>query len=141
MVTAEGENYELLLSEYDAAAQGFFSTAVKEIMEAQGGIYSLVSKESIEQVPDYSLDLPGVGALGRRPIEASSLATIDRDDVVNGNLDATLSAMYGIAVEMEGQISRAIIAHISEICDVTGNTLTGELSHDAIIDAGLRFLR
>jgi hypothetical protein len=134
MANAEDASYKLLLSEYDSAAQRFFGAGVKEIMEAQGGVYSLVSKEPIEQVPDYSLDLPGGDALGGRPIEASSVVAINRDDVINGNFDSVLSAMYNVAVEMEGKMSKVIMAHISEICDRTGNVVTGELSHDAIID-------
>jgi hypothetical protein len=42
--------------------------------------------------------------------------------------------MDSIAVEMTGQITSGILAHISEICERTGNIVTGELSYDVIAD-------
>src|SRR5260370_11575187 len=134
MAKDDDESYELLLSEYDAAAQHFISTGVRARMEAQGGVYSLVSKESMAQLPDYSLPLSDDDALRGRPIEASSVATIDYEDVIAGNFDSVLAAMDSIAVEMTGQITNGIMAHISEICERTGNVITGELSYDVIAD-------
>jgi hypothetical protein len=104
-------------------------------MEAQGGVYSLVSKESMSQLPDYSSPLPGDETLLGRPIEAVSSLTIDYNDVVSGDLDVILVAMHKIATEMADQISNGIMAHISEICDRTGNVITGELSWNTIGDA------
>jgi hypothetical protein len=131
----DNDSHVLLMSEYEAATAHFFSTGVKELMEAQGGVYSLVSKEHIEQLPDYSLALPGGDVLGSRPIEAISSFTINRDDVINEDIDSVLNAMYGMAIEMAGQITRAILTHISEICDHTGNIVSGKLSYDTIADA------
>lgn len=134
MATAEENSYELLLSEYDSAAYSFFNDWFRKIAEAQGGIYSLVSKEPIEQLPDYSIALPGNDALGGRPMEASAAATFTLDEVVSGDFDSLLSAMYAMAVEMEAQISGGIIAHISEVAHRMGNVAAGELSHDKVID-------
>jgi hypothetical protein len=134
MADTEEDSYELLLSEYDSAAHRFFSDWSRKIAEAQGGIYSLVSKEPIEQLPDYSVALPGNGDLGGRPMEASAVATFTLGDVVNGNLDSLLSAIYVMAVEMEAQISSAIIDHISDVSHRAGNVVAGELSHDKVID-------
>src|SRR5258706_7823201 len=106
-------------------------------MEAQGGIYSLVSKEPMEHLPDYSIPFPDDDddVLRGRPIEASSLLVIDSDDIINGNFDSVLSSMDKIAVEMAGQITRGILNHISDVCNKTGNVVTGELSWDKIADA------
>jgi hypothetical protein len=134
MTKANDDSYELLPSEYDAAAQRFIGTGAKALMEAQGGVYSLVSKESMAQLPDYSLPLSDDDALRGRPIEASSVATINYEDVITGNFDSVLAAMDSIAVEMTGQITSGILAHISEICERTGNIVTGELSYDVIAD-------
>jgi hypothetical protein len=68
MTKANDDSYELLPSEYDAAAQRFIGTGAKALMEAQGGVYSLVSKESMAQLPDYSLPLSDDDALRGRPI-------------------------------------------------------------------------
>jgi hypothetical protein len=134
MANADNDSHEFLPSEYDAAAQRFMSTGVKALIEAQGGIYSLVSKESMEQLPDYSLPLSDDDTLRGRPIEASSVATINYDDVITGDFDSVLASMDSIAVEMAGQITQGIMAHISEICQRTGNVVTGELSYDTIAD-------
>jgi hypothetical protein len=141
MANAEGDFYELGLSEYDSAAHDFFSTGVREIMLAQGGVYSLVSREPMEQLPDYSVELPDSDATGGRQMEASSFAAVSLDDVVNGNFDSVLSAMYSMAIEMESQMSNAIMADIAEVARRAGNVVTGELSHDKVIDMieGLEF--
>jgi hypothetical protein len=132
MTNVRDDSYEFVPSEYDVAAHRFFSTGVKALMEAQGGVYSLVSKESMEQLPDYSLPLPEDDALRGRPIEAISDIRIDYDDVIKGNFDGVLAAMDAIAIEMAGQITKAIMTHISEVCDRIGNVVTGELSYDVI---------
>lgn len=43
--------------------------------------------------------------------------------------------MDSIAVEMTGQITEGIMAHISEICERTGYVVSGELSYDVIAEA------
>jgi hypothetical protein len=137
MVSAQDEVCELVTSEYDTAGQRFLGTGVRALMEAQGGIYSLVSKESMEHLPDYSIPFPDEDddVLRGRPIEATSLVVINYDDVINGNFDSVLSSMDRMAVEMANQISAVILAHISDICNKTGNVVTGKLSWDTIADA------
>jgi hypothetical protein len=134
MAGADDDSHEFVPSEYDAAAQRFMSTGVKALMEAQGGVYSLVSKESMGQLPDYSLPLSEDDTLRGRPIEASSVAIIDYNDVIVGDFDSILAAMDNIAVEMANQITKGILGHISEICERTGNVIAGELSYDTIAD-------
>jgi len=70
-----------------------------------------------------------------RPIEVSSAAIINYEDVITGNFDSVLAAMDSIAVEMTGQITEGIMAHISEICERTGYVVSGELSYDVIAEA------
>lgn len=132
---ASDASHELAFAEYDSACQRFFDTGVRALMDAQGGVYSLVSRESMEQLPDYSLPLPDNEALQGRPIEAISTIEINFDSVLNGDFDEILAAMDKVAVEMVQQISTGILTHISEVCESTGNVIKGELSYDLIADA------
>lgn len=134
MTDVGNDGYEFVPSEFDVAAQRFISTGIKALMEAQGGVYSLVSKEPMGQMPDYSTPIPGDDTLRGRPIEASSIATVNYDDVIAGDLDSILASMDSIAVEMTGQITKGIMAHISEICESTGAVVSGDLNYDTIAD-------
>ena len=135
MTDIDNDSYEFIPSEYDAAAERFMAIGVRALMEAQGGIYSLLSKESMSQVPDYSPSLPDDEISYGRPIEASSVATINYDDVISGDFDSILVVMDKIAAEMAGQITKEVFAYISEVCERFGNVVTGELSYDKIADA------
>jgi hypothetical protein len=127
-------SYEISLGEYETAALNFFNAGVKQLMEAQGGVYSLVSKESIEQLPDYSLPPSRDDPLSGRLIEAVSDIKIDCDSVLRGDFDSVIASMYSVAIEFAGQISNSILAHISDVCESTGNVVTVEMTHDALID-------
>jgi hypothetical protein len=134
MANIGNEAYEISTSEYDAAGQRFFSVGIKALMDAQGGVYSLVSKESMEQLPDYSVPLPDDDAVRGRPIDATAVVVIRDEDVITGDVDSVLAAMDSVATEMTGQITKGILDHISEICGSTGNVVAGELSYDVIND-------
>jgi hypothetical protein len=129
------DQYKLGPSEYDDAAQRFFGTGVKALMEAQGGVYSLVRKESISELPDNSLPSPDGNLIRGRSIELSSMSTVSYEEAIDGDLDGILCAMDRMAAEMHSQVSKSILTHISEICEQTGNIVDGPLSYDAIADA------
>jgi hypothetical protein len=135
-LTTDGHDhsYEFIPSEYDAAMLQFLSTGVRALMEALGGPYSWATREVMSQIPDSMPLLDDDGASHSRPIEAISDIVISKDDIVSGDFDGILVGMYAIAVELEGQISRAMVAHISENAVRAGNVLSGELSYDAITD-------
>jgi hypothetical protein len=134
MANRGSEVYEISTSEYDDAGQRFFSMGIKALMDAQGGVYSLVTKESMEQLPDYSVPLPDDDAVRGRPIDASSVVVIRDEEVITGDAGSVLAAMDGVAMEMTGQITKGILDHISDVCDSTGNVVAGELSYDVIND-------
>ncbi len=92
------KSYEISPNEYEAATSNFFNLGVKQLMEAQGGVYSLVSKESIEQLPDYSLSPSSDDPLSGRPIEMVSDVKMDYDSVFNGDFDSVIASMYSVAV-------------------------------------------
>lgn len=134
MPNVDDETYEISTSEYDAAGQRFFNVGIRALMDAQGGVYSLVSKESMEQLPDYSVPLPDDDTVRGRPIEASSVVVIRDEDVITGDVESVVAAMDSVAIEMTDQITKGVLDHISEICASTGNVVTGELSYDVIND-------
>jgi hypothetical protein len=134
MSQAESDSNQLSRGEYESASHNFFNAGVRKLMEAQGGVYSLVSRESIEQLPDYSLQAPGDETQRGRLIEAVSSVETDYDSVLRGDLDSVIVSMDSVAMEMASQISSATFSHIAEICERTGNLMRGELTHDAIID-------
>jgi hypothetical protein len=127
-------SYEFIPSEYDAATRRFISAGIRALMEALGGVYSLATRESMNQIPDSFPPPDDDRASRSRPIEAVSDVTASKDEIISGDFDSILVGMNAAAVELEGQISRAMIAHISENAARAGNVVSGEISYDAVLD-------
>lgn len=134
MTDEPNNSYKFVPSEYNAAVQRFISTGVRALMEAQGGPYSLASRESVNQLPDYTDSSDDDQAGQGRLIEATLDAEIDKNEIINGDFEGITVSMSRVAIELEAQFSRAIIAHITEESERAGNLVSSELSYDAIID-------
>lgn len=128
-------SYKFVPSEYNAAVQRFISTGVRALMEAQGGPYSLASRESVSQLPDYRDPPNDEQAPQSRLIDATFDAAINKSEITNGDFEGIIVNMSRIAVELESQISQAMIAHIVEEAERAGNLVSSEISYDSIIDA------
>jgi len=134
MTDEADDSYKFVPSEYNAAVQRFVNTGVRALMEALGGPYSLASRESINQLPDYT-DPPNDDQTSQgRLIEATFDAAISKDEIISGDFEGIIVSMSRIAVELEAQISQAMIAHITEESARSGNVVSSELSYDSIID-------
>jgi hypothetical protein len=132
MTDETDDSYRLIPSEYNVAMQHFITIGIRALMEAQGGPYSFASRESINQLPDYpnTNDQVSHGRL----IEATFDTTVSTDEIVTGDFEAIIVSMSRIAIELEAQISREMIAHIANEIERAGNVVSGELSYDSIIE-------
>jgi hypothetical protein len=134
MTDQPDNSYKFVPSEYNAAMQLFISVGVRALMEAQGGAYSLASRESVNQLPDYR-DPPNDDQTPQgRLIEATFDGTISKSEIINGDFEGIVVDMARIAVELEAQISEAMIAHFVEESKRAGNLVSSEIAYDSIIE-------
>lgn len=127
--------FEVSYPEYDSAGFRFMSTCIRELMQAQGGVYSLVSKESVEHIPTYSVQLPDGQFVDSPPNDLSFLITLDNVDIIDGRFDNFIAELNKVAVEQEAEVSKPILADISEVTERSGNVVQGELTFERLIEA------
>lgn len=132
---------ELGVSEYDVAGFDFFHRAMRKMMEAQDPIYAQMPKEKREFLGSDA-DNADAGDAPRsadptvaRTFDMQYEIRFDIDEAISGKQDRLLAVIDGAAKEALKQLMPQIYAHISEICEATGNTVSGQLTHDMILDA------
>ncbi|MCZ7423753.1 hypothetical protein O7605_30020 [Verrucosispora sp. WMMA2121] len=128
-------DFRVSYPEYDAAGSAFMAACIKELMEAQGGVYSLVSKESVEHLPTYSAELESGETLDSKPVEVGFNISIKNDDIIEGRYDDFIAELNRAAIEQEAEVSKKILADISNVTQATGNVIQGDISYDLLIDA------
>ena len=133
MTDIRDNSYEFVPSEYNAALERFMTIGIRALMNAQGGPYSLASRESVDQLPDYT-DSPNADPSQGRAIEPVFEDAISKDEITSGDFEGIVAIISKIAIEFERQISSAMMVHISESAKHAGNVVSGELSFDTIND-------
>jgi len=135
MTNSSSARYELGASEYDAATSRFFSAGVEALMQATGGLYSLVSKSKEEFVTDHSTQLPDGSAVNMQPIEVLLEFSMDVPEIIDGGFDSFMGAMNKVAADQVEQITKAIFANMNEVAEAVGNVIRRPIGHDVLIDA------
>lgn len=116
----------LSLDEYDRATREFYSEAVDAIARASNPILGQIQRERVEVIPT-SLSTVGPNAIVRRePLLASALVTLSGPDAVRGDFSDALAAIADTAEQFVASIMPSIYGHISDICDATGNVVSGK---------------
>ena len=142
MPGSEEHPCELGISEYDAAGFEFFGNAVRKLMEAQSPVYAQMPKEKREFVGSGG-DRPQKDRAAHTTADATAARAFDIQyevffdvaEAIESRHDRLVATMDGAATEALRQLMPQIYKHISEICEITGNTVSGPLTYDKILDA------
>lgn len=113
------------LDEYASATTGFFTSAVRAVVSASGGLLGKVNSEEVEVLTPMQNTLESGAVISFAPVEASSLVTMTISEGVAGNFDEIHAAVAQLALEHEQQVVPHMIAHLSAVCEGTGNVVDG----------------
>jgi hypothetical protein len=118
-----------LPSEYDAAASAWMSTTVDTLSRELHPLLASVRRERVADLPRPEEHAPETSDLASplfRGIEASHVLTADVEDSLRGDVDSFLTMAFDLADAFGSQLMKGMLAHISEVCDATGQTINAE---------------
>lgn len=116
----------LPLDEYKVACREFFSDAVDAIATESSPIYGQIQRERVE-VLTRSLNTLGDGKEVRRePMLTEAHMSMSIASGIEGDFADLYLAMTTTADQILESLMPQVFGHISEICDATGNTVSGE---------------
>jgi hypothetical protein len=114
------------LDEYDTAGREFFSEAVEAIARASDPILEQIHREKVEVLPPSISTFESGTVLRKDPMESSATVTFSIPEAIDGDFSDVLAAVADTAEQFVGSLMPKVFEHISEICDATGNVVSGE---------------
>lgn len=127
----------LPLDEYARATLQFFSDAVEAVARASDPILGQIQREKVEVLPT-SLNTVDSGEILRlEPLLSSALVTVSVSDAIRGDFSDAIVAIAETAEQFLATTMPNIYQHISDICDATGNVVSGtdRPTWDAMLEA------
>ena len=118
-----------LPSEYNAAASAWMSDTVDGLSRELHPLLASVRREQVADLPRPEEHAPETADLASplfRGIEASHVLTADVQDTLTGDVDPFLTMVFDLADAFGSQLTQGMLAHISEICDASGQTIDAE---------------
>lgn len=113
------------LNEYARASTEFFSTATRALVSGGDGLLSQIASESVEAMTPLQSTLDTGEVIPSPPVKASSLVSMSISDGIVGDFDDIHLAISNLAEAHEKQVVPQMLAHISAICEGTGNVVDG----------------
>jgi hypothetical protein len=115
----------LRLDEYDLATREFFSEAVEAVSRAISPILGQIQREKVEVLPPSVNTMESGHVVRRDPLLHSAAVSFSVNAGVQGDFSDVHAAIVETAEQFVASIMPSIFQHISEICDATGNVLSG----------------
>lgn len=118
-----------LPSEYGAAASAWMSNTVDVLSRELHPRLASVRRERVADLPRPEEHAPETSDLASplfRGIEASHELAIDVQDTLDGDVDSFLTIAFDLADAFGSQLMKGMLAHISEVCDESGQTIDAE---------------
>ncbi|MBO4208996.1 hypothetical protein [Micromonospora echinofusca] len=135
-MTAESERIrEVTLTEYDVAGYEFLLAGTDALMRATDPVYGRMRRVPMDVVSPVSVDVGEGRAVRVEPIDASSWISFDVGEAIAGERQLLLSEMAFLAQRQLAAIMSGFYSHVGEVAEAVGNTVSGPMSWDLIIDA------
>ena len=116
----------LALDEYDRATREFFSEAVDAVARASDPILGQIQREKVEVIAKSMSTMESGELLQREPLLSSASVSFSVPDAIDGNFSDVVAAIANTAEQFLSSMMPNIFDHISEICDATGNVVSGK---------------
>ncbi len=119
----------VLPSEYGAAASAWMSNTVDIFSRELHPLLASVRRERVADLTRPEEHAPETADLASplfRAIEASHVVTADIQDTLQGDVDSFLTMAFDLADAFGSQLMKGMLAHISEVCDESGQTIDAE---------------
>ncbi len=116
----------LALDEYDRATREFFSEAVDAVAGASNPILRQIQREKVEVIPKSLNTMESGDVVQRGPMLSSASVTFSVPEAIRGDFDDVIAAIADTADQFVASMMPNIFEHISEICDATGNVVSGK---------------
>jgi hypothetical protein len=111
--------------EYATATNAWLNSTVRRIMHVSDRIFASASHETLEEVPESIVQPLAEGdSMAMTPLSIEATGAIEVEGIVQGDLDAVHLVADSTAQQWLAQFMKAMFAHISDVCDRTGNTVT-----------------
>ena len=124
--------------DYVAATEAFVSEAVHQIMVASDSIYAGLRRRSLPEGVS-TVAVMTEGAVVTSPeVNLQEGATVNRADVLTGNLDALHAVVEKLAQSYLRQFIPTMLAYVGEAAESVGNTMDlsgADLSWPILLDA------
>ncbi|MBM0232479.1 hypothetical protein JNW91_11750 [Micromonospora sp. STR1_7] len=130
-----GRKREVTLTEYDVAGYEFLMTGTDALMRATDPVYRRIRRVPLDDVSSVSVDVGEGRTVRAEPIDASSWISFDVREAIAGERQLLLSEMAFLAQRQLATIMSAFYSHVNEVAEAVGNTVSGPMSWDLIIDA------
>lgn len=88
-----------------------------------------VRRERVADLPRPEEHAPETSELSSplfRGIEASHVLAVDVQDTLDGDVDSFLTMAFDLADSFGSQLMMGMLAHVSEVCDESGQTIDAE---------------
>lgn len=116
----------LALDEYDRATREFFSEAVDAVARASDPILGQIQREKVEVIAKSMSTMESGEVVQREPLLSSASVSFSVPDAIDGNFSDVVAAIADTAEQFLSSMMPNIFDHISEICDATGNVVSGK---------------
>lgn len=120
------EPLSLALDEYDRATREFFSEAVDAVARASNPILGQIQREKVEVIARSLNTMESGDVVQREPLLSSASVTFSVPDAIIGDFGDVIAAVADTAEQFVASMMPNIFEHISEICDATGNVVSGK---------------
>lgn len=115
----------LLLHEYEVACRQFFGDAVDAIATESSPIYGQIQRERVEVLAPSLNTMADGQQVSREPMLAEASMTMSIAHAIEGDFTDVYVAMAETAEQILASLMPQMFGHISDICDATGNTISG----------------
>lgn len=115
----------LRLDEYDRATREFFSAAVDAVARASDPILGQIQREKVEVIARSVNTMESGAIVEREPLVSSASVTFSVPEAIDGDFTGVIAAIAETADQFVASMMPNFFEHISEICDATGNVVSG----------------
>lgn len=126
------------LPEYDIAEMRFVHTGIRELMNAQDGLYSSIQKVEFGEAPYINQNTLAPGQVVQTtPVEMESPIGLTFNQVRAFDVDALAGEMSAIAAKHLEIVMTHMFQQIGDLCSAAGNVVDAAgapLSFDQILD-------
>jgi hypothetical protein len=116
----------LALDEYDRATREFFSQAVDAVARASDPILGQIQREKVEVIARSTSTMESGEVVQRDPLLSSASISFSVPESIDGDFSGVVTAIADTADQFLATMMPNLFDHISEICDATGNVVSGK---------------